>query len=394
LDPISDDTGHPDAPEPARKGPAILLAVGVATAGAAWILQTQGAPASFRLPLDGLALLAAARSLTFRYQSPRFWLLAALVAFLVQASFDPDWDTARLALRFQLAASLLGAWLVWLSSGKRLAAISLLVILHFGGILVAVGLKPPANTSPSWLASKLWVSLYAPYLDFAFLERSYDFYSPEPNPELILWLRVARADGTAFWIKLPDRKQCATDLEFSRLMSLVDFSNQSTPEEEVFADLEEDRREAGEKHVPAIPMAQCETSFQYQEPTDPAKLQLQSFARHVAHTHSDRADPEHAVTGVKIYQVVHHIPTPEEFSEGMRGNDPTLYWAYYMGDFAPDGTLKPSCYQVEYDQEGEIARQTRDPFLYWLIPIVQGDGGSVKNYVSIHAGANDPAEIP
>jgi hypothetical protein len=364
------------------------------TAAVAYLLAARGAAAPLLLLLDGIALLTAARALTLRYQWPRFWLLAGLVVFVVQAGLNPEWDSARLALRYLLGAAVLGAALVWLSPGKRLAAISILVILHFGGILVAVGLKPPAETTPSWLASKLWTSLYAPYLDFVHLEGSYDFYSPAPHPESILWLRVTRADRTAFWLKLPDREHCPTNLEFSRLMSLVDFSNQATPEEEVFAELEDERRDAGEKHVPAIPLADYETRFQYQEPTEPAKLQLASFARHVAHTYSDGAEPDQAVTGVKIYQVVHHIPTPEEFGEGMRGNDPTLYWAYYMGDFAPDGTLKPSCYKVEYDQQGEIVRETRDPFLYWLIPIVQEDDGSIKNYVKIHAGDTNPGEFP
>jgi hypothetical protein len=91
------------------------------------------------------------------------------------------------------------------------------------------------------------------------------------------------------------------------------------------------------------------------------------------------------VIGVKIYRVVHRLLSPREFSEGLDANDPTTYQAYYQGDFAPSGKLKPSCFRVVRTRGGRVDVY-QDPLLYWLIPIVRDSDGSLTDYVRLHAG--------
>jgi hypothetical protein len=142
---------------------------------------------------------------------------------------------------------------------------------------------------------------------------------------------------------------------------------------------------------------------------------LETYARHVARTTPHPTDPTLAVTGVKIYRVIHRILGADEFSRGLHPLDPTTYLAYYQGDFEPDGTLKATCLFDEWTPTGYVVHH-QDPYLYWIIPIVReqppepsapeprafrtllGKESSrpvtiqelrVRNYVKFHAGDKD-----
>src|SRR6266545_3101057 len=68
----------------------------------------------------------------------------------------------------------------------RWMLVGVLLVVHFGGILIAVTASPPGP----WVAMQLWARFYHPYLEFMHLNNAYRFYSPEPFPSTQLWFRV------------------------------------------------------------------------------------------------------------------------------------------------------------------------------------------------------------
>src|SRR5581483_11156412 len=91
---------------------------------------------------------------------------------------------------------------------------------------------------------------------------------------------------------------------------------------------------------------------QYLPPNANSKSVLSAYARHVAM----RKNPDHPdwpVHSVKVYRIVHTIPTVQAYMNGVPPNDPEFYRPYYVGEFTPDGTLT--------DED--------DPLLYWLLPM-------------------------
>jgi hypothetical protein len=143
------------------------------------------------------------------------------------------------------------------------------------------------------------------------------------------------------------------------------------------------------------------------------KLLLSSYARFLAkHTpHPKGADVK--VTGVKLYSVEYYNPPVEHFKAGREPLDETLYIPYFVGDFHPDGHLKPEIYLAMQKEVGppEI---TQDAFLYWRIPILKelnvpppAPGlprpptpppweaeGKIRNFVRVHAGDTEEGPLP
>jgi hypothetical protein len=184
--------------------------------------------------------------------------------------------------------------------------------------------------------------------------------------------------------------------------------------------LQDGRLKAGKEHRPPIPPADdVPLSEQYREPTATGRLLLASVARHVARTAGHPAGKDVPVTGVKVYLAEAGTAPAEDFHRGRPPDDPTLYAAYYMGDYTPDGVLKESCLKV-VTHEGRAPEVVQDPFLYWRLPIVrvrQGpppdppaprkDGerprrrrpfwtgeGELMSCVLIHAGDGDMEALP
>jgi hypothetical protein len=153
--------------------------------------------------------------------------------------------------------------------------------------------------------------------------------------------------------------------------------------------------------------------MQYREPPPMVKLLLSSYARFLAkHTpHPKGADAK--VTGVKLYSVEYYNPPVEHFKAGREPLDETLYIPYFVGDFHPDGHLKPEIYLAMQKEVGppEI---TQDAFLYWRIPILKelnvpppAPGlprpptpppweaeGKIRNFVRVHAGDTEEGPLP
>lgn len=337
-----------------------------------------------------------------RLPAASFVGIAALAPFLGVQALDPSWDSAALVLHLLAVVALSGAALVALPGSWRRGIVSLLVIFHLGGILTAINFAAPGSGEVPWIASRLWSGVYRPYLQLLHLSSSYRFFAPEPDASVELWARVEYTGGATRWLWLPCRQEYLTGLEYHRQQKLIDSVNRfyTQPQAALVGldALAQRRAEAGMKYNPPIPVGDTEPSFQYREPIPRARRLLGALARHAALTCRDPADPSRAVTGVKLYRVVHRLLTPQEFREGLEPFDLTTYLAYFQGEYNAEGELKPECFHLSFDGTTQTVKIHQDPFLYWLIPITREtpDGahprdrmlrdGPIQNFVSLHAG--------
>jgi hypothetical protein len=289
-----------------------------------------------------------------RAKSAGLLALAALVPLLAYAAADKEWDSFRLLLTVLTALAVVGAVLVLLPRVARRVVVSLLLLFHFGGILTAVASVAPPGADPPWLVSQAWARVFRPYLQFAYLNNAYHFYSPEPGPPTLLWFHVEYSDGTARWVEIPKREQFETRQEYQRRLALTESTNMLWPPPPVLPDELKQRRVMAARlyDIPVYPG--LSETFQYREPQPYSKKMIAAYARHVARNYPNPDNREATVEGVKVYRVVHSILSPEQMDAGYRPQDPILYLPYYQGEFDKDGTLK----------------DPKDPFLYWLIPII------------------------
>lgn len=192
---------------------------------------------------------------------PRVLLAAAGIAWLIGNGMDPEWDSARLVMLVLTGVALVAALLIslpyltgrmflgfnFLFPGRPAAEaeergrftgwvlsrviVSVLILLHFVGIVASVLSPSAGGRDPSWVAQWIWAE-WQPYMQFAYLNNSYRFYSPEPGPPCLLWFYVEYSDGSGRWVKLPDRAEHAKDplaQEFTRRLTLGESVNQLAP---------------------------------------------------------------------------------------------------------------------------------------------------------------------
>jgi hypothetical protein len=329
---------------------------------------------------------------------------AAVVPFLTAKVLDvpgrpDDWDTMRLFFAVLCLVFLVASALVAAARPLRRFVVSVLIVLHFGGIVTAVMSSPPAP----WLAGYLWERLYQPYLEFMYLVNAYRFYSPEPSPATQIWFFVEYEeqlnDGQkkihSRWLKVPDMEEDGTPryamrLRYQRRLALSENAAKVTAAEPIeFVDANGNPRRAeyfrrrdaqspepleprGMVGVKDPPLALKRTVpyhptwpllLQYTRPDFNSKQLLRSFARHVTRL----PHPEHPgvkATSVKIYRVLHKTLDAatlggQEIQQGGQGvwipgehpNSLTTYLPFFLGKYDPDGNLMGD-----------------DPFLYWLLP--------------------------
>jgi hypothetical protein len=301
-----------------------------------------------------LRLYFAGQDVDDRAKSAGLLALAALVPLLCYAAADKDWDTFRLVLTVLTVVAVVGAVLVLLPTVARRVAVSLLLLFHFAGILTAVTSVSPPGADPPWLVSQAWIRVFRPYLQFAYLNNAYHFYSPEPGPPELLWFHIEYADGTSRWEEMPKREQFQTRQEYQRRLALTESVNMLMPNPPALPEELKQRRlvAATAYQIPVYPG--LSETFQYREPQAYSKKMISAYARHAARNYPNPDNPGVAVEGVKVYRVVHNMLSAEQMDEGYRPLDPTFYAPYYQGEFDKDGNLK----------------DPTDPFLYWLIPIM------------------------
>jgi hypothetical protein len=395
--------------------PAVLI--GLAASSAAAVLQwaSPGALGWARFVLIGMAGLAAGNAVAVQPGSSKVLALAALASFL--AGQGTEWDSARLVFRVLAAVAGFSAILLLFSSKVRRVVVSVLIVIHFGGILTAV-----ASPSGGWVANQLWAYVYRPYLQFMYLNNAYHFYAPEPGPTPMLWFCIEYEpdpDGSRNlrWVKVPnmdkDRNSLRADgtalwpkLEATRRLSLAESANYPGPQlPQNVASLLAARIQAGGTRIP-LP-SDLSPDALYREPNDVARMWIRTYVRHVANSYKHQMKPDLEVIGVKVYRVTHAIIPAPQLAEGMRPDDPILYFPYFMGDFDKDGKMKPSPYRIQvFDPiQKQVKLIERDPFLYTLIPIMRPAADphqafrvniqqKVKNFVLTHAGDVDEGDLP
>jgi hypothetical protein len=259
-------------------------------------------------------------------------------------------------------------------------------------------------------------------------------YEPDPKTGArpIRWVKVPELeDGRPVERDDQEVAHGVARVQFTRRLSLAMSAGQYTQVTPfIIQHLEAQRRLRGA--VDGIPMyptfevpGQARSQIilpverQYREPNSVAKRWIASYARHVAHTYKHADFPDRKVTGVKVYMLEHLYPGPAEVGirEDASGkplvprpnfDDPTYYIPVYMGEFDADGVMKPSCLTVEVDAQGNYNRYglslpgmpppagfKRDPYLYWVIPILYHGNYSrqilyqnvpVDNYMLKHVG--------
>jgi hypothetical protein len=332
--------------------------------------------------------------------------LAALTAFSASwALYNPDsredWDTLRLFLAVLFVVALLAAPLLLVTQAVRRLVVSLLIVLHFGGICTAALSAPP---SP-WIVQQIWQRVYQPYLEFMYLNNAYHFYAPEPGPASYLWFRMIfeNPEGKqyAHWIKVPDVDdkgwhKYTVALEYQRMLAVTEnvVPTDAAPNNIItlpdgtmaYADWYARRMERSQMQgqmqakgervigkeapqitgliIPLHPAIALPNQFLL--PNSGSRALLESYARHVCLKPHPK-HPDWKVKGVKIYRVKHVIPDISTFvNETQDPRSPLIYQPYYMGHYDPDGKLLDG---YEYDSKGRLTR-AGDPFLYWLLPML------------------------
>lgn len=331
----------------------------------------------------------------------------AVLAFFSVIAIPPIWDSLRLLAGVLGLVAAVGSLLALMPPVGRRLTLSVLVLVHFGGILVAV-------TSPSpqpWVSGQAWTRFYRPYLQFMYLNNAYHFYSPEPGPASLLWVcyewkePVKDAAGTVVrddkgnpvlaedsrytWFEFPRRPDDANDpmsVTYYRRVSCVEQINQMNaviqgvpPDVAALRSMAASpARSDNIPYHPQVPMPQ-----QYRPVTEAARrTQIPSYARalsgmakrsqeklrvkragltgEAAKRGPNEPGDDWVLVGLKLYRTEHTILTPELFSlpykegEPYKLYDPITYKPYFLGDFDTDGNL----------------RDPGDALLYWLVPVL------------------------
>jgi hypothetical protein len=271
---------------------------------------------------------------------------------------------------------------VCLTRGWRRAALSLLVVFHFGGIFAAVTTAPAPNGTVPWLTMQLWSHVYRPYLELMNLNNAYHFYSPDPGPPTMIWFYIDYDDGSTFKLEIPRRDAFHTRLEFQRRLALTERIVEPGRIPSNFQELVEHRMRAGQ--LRGIPLNPTELpAQQYHPPSDSSQRLLRSYVRHVAGNYPSQDNPDAKVRSIRVYRVTHRIIWPQQLAMGFEATDPAFYDPMYYG---------------KYDAEGDLL-EPNDPFLYWGIPVYvqpkvdfstlsrspRKDDYELFNYMEIHA---------
>jgi hypothetical protein len=294
---------------------------------------------------------------------------AALLAALASRALDPALDTFRLALVVASLVAAGAALVLLLPRAWRQLTVSLLILFHFCGIFCAILAAPPPGAAPPWLTTQIWTRVFRPYLQFAYLNNAYHFYSPEPGPATLLWFRLEADDGTAHWVKIPSRADAMDPLlvEYFRRLSLTENASQLANIQSIPPDVAQRRALASLNDViPSIEEIAAEKPgiIQYRPLAPNSRNFIASYARHLAQATASAGQVD-KIRRIKVYRVVHSVIHPGLLASGMSPVDHTLYAPFYQGTFDAEGTL------LDPD----------NAYLYWLIPVLgPRPGVSVGNH--------------
>lgn len=320
--------------------------------------------------------------------------------------FRTGWESTALVVRVFSLIAAVAAVVQRLPRSVQRTVVSLLILLHLGGVFTAALPDP-------WLTNWLSRHFYRPYLQFMYLDHTYDFFAPEPGPTPVMWFCIQyESDGEGKnwrWVKLPacndagrpvdsEGRRVWPNLGYIRRLSLAGSVGMSVSAESPALPTARQAR-LRSAHVSEIPLhPEATLEGQFEPPSDWGRWALSSYVRHLARTCKHPAKPQLRVTGIKVYRVIHNTIRPQQVAHGISPDDPTLYWPYYWGEYEVSGRPKRR-------QGHDTPLSADDPLLYWLTPIVREPSGTqeeaghttkgpLKNYVYVHAGVPDCGELP
>ena len=393
--------------------PGRVILAGLGITGVGWLGSASGrVHPAIDVLLVVVGLLVVGVGLALHLSAPRspfespfltslWWLLAAGAAQAGSHALEASADSMSALLNLATLAAVLAAILSAVPRTYRLAGISLLIGWHFFAIYTATQIIPPPSGNPSWLASQLWTRITRPYLQITHLNNAYHFYAPEPGPVAVVWFRVRFADGAVVWERLPNHAKCPNHVERRRMAGVASTLSQSEPtqpsEEQIRL-----RDEAADRYDPPIPPRPqgMALGLQYRDPGHLGKMLVESMARYVARTTPHPGGGKVPVVAVRIYRGECSHPSVEHLLEGRDPLDPTLFRAWYLG---------------EYDPQGKLVESSRRDMLYWMLPIIRvrddaapteapasknrpqepwEQGGKIVNYLRIHAGDGNKEDMP
>lgn len=337
------------------------------------------------LIVGGLSLAGGA--IWLQPREARLILAGAALSLFATWCLDPWWDSAIMLLFVLTCVGLVAAFLVglpwltgWLYIAKnhvsnrpgdpddafaqgqgagQVAAkvlVSLLILLHFGGVATAILATAAGGSEPAWLARKSW-TFYDNYLNFIYLTNAYKFYSPEPGPAFMLFARIEYDDSSVHEIFLPNRPEHAPDplaQEFTRRLSIANGISNFSDDGPTPRAMER-RMGRGILSIPLHPYIQ--SMSQFQRPNEYSLRLLKEYVRHMASRYPHKTNPAIGIAGIKIYRVTHLMLTPNQMRDPNQSPEAKwTYLPYFMGEYSADGVLK----------------DPYDPLLYWLIPIYRG----------------------
>jgi hypothetical protein len=340
---------------------------------AAAFLWVQGAGETLTpLRIGGifLGLLAAGSAVAIRPGSGAVLASAGLAGLLGSfALYVPghaaQWNSIRLVLAVVTAVAFLAALLMVMPRFWRRLIVSVLVVLHFLGILSAVEAAPPGP----WLANVLWTYIYRPYLQFMYLNNAYHFYAPNPGPSYDIRFRIEyTTDPDTIrwtWKKVPRLDQdgwpeYTLSLQYQRRLALASLLAQSTQQVDSSSQFlvalrrEKENLQRYAKGKPIIPRNPYPGTAQYVVPSQTALDLLSSYVRHVAYEFR-QSHPDAEIRNIKVYRVEHKILSADEIKKGIDPAGWETYLPYFWG---------------KYDADGELL-DDKDPYLYWQMPILQ-----------------------
>jgi hypothetical protein len=389
-----------------------------------WV-NTYLAPARVILSVLGMVLAGCAVSMRPRWAGS--WALGAAGCLLAGFGLPASWYSFRLVAFAFTGVGVVGAIVAVTPPAWRIIPASAAVLFHFSGIWSAVTQPYP---SPE-LTQQLWVAVFRPYLQFAYLNNAYQFYSPDPGPASELWFCIeyepkagdaVETDGdgnpklddegqptykkTVKWIKIPRRPRDFKDplgqAYYRRLSLTENVSNPTTPHTQmppkVMTELQQRRNVRSD-----IPLFENDIPLymQCRIPSDFIQgILMPSFVRHVA---EDNQRGDRKISGIKVYRVLHKIVLTKDSVGAQEGYN----FRYFTRPFDPyEPTMYLPYYYGEYNTAGEM-KVLNDPMLYWAVPIVRNSGISTTefekhglvtklsdyhrlytDYVSIHAGSD------
>jgi hypothetical protein len=155
--------------------------------------------------------------------------------------------------------------------------------------------------------------------------------------------------------------------------------------------------------IPPMPPKNLQVPFhpnvswkdQYNVPNTYARLNMESFARHV-YSRPHPKDPRYKAVSVQAYRVVHLLPTSDMFRDRLSPVNLVLYRPYYMGKFGMDENGKFGLLDEPVFINGQLSKG--DPLLYWLMPCVPSEKdletmsvnqARIKVYAYRHAGNDE-----